>query len=188
MHTLVRRYGLVLAGALAVAPGACGPPPPEPAPPPPQPADPDPDRVAYVRDRLLRNQPLDYDDGRVLRRRPDDRRADDEADLLALGENLDPLLAAFLADPNTGPRRVVRGLEFFQRLPSRPLLRDLAVAHLSHEDPRVRSAALLAVGSVGTEADLAAVLPFLDNVGTGGPRTRPWKPWPRSAAGGRWWR
>lgn len=133
----------------------------------PAPQPPTPERIEWLR-------------GQVIRWKPGS-----EAEVLALGADLDPLMAAFLADPHTDRRRLMRGLEFFQVLPSRPALRELAVAHLAHEDKGVRRAAALAVRSVAAEPDLVALLPLLDSSQTwvasdvvdalarhGGPQTR----------------
>lgn len=71
-------------------------------------------------------------------------------------------MAEFLDHSRTDYRRLVQAVGFFQYLPSRPALRDMAVAHLAHKERGVQSQAVLALGSVAAEADLVATLPLLD--------------------------
>ena len=138
----VRRCGLFLGAVLAAG---CGGPPDlvltqERVPPP----DPPPEEVDWLRRQITKVDPLDRDG---LRER---------------GERVDRLMAAHLAECAGNPPALRRGLRFFQLLPSRPGLRDLAVAHLAHPDQGVRVSALLALETVGAEADLVPALPLLD--------------------------
>lgn len=99
---------------------------------------------------------------RLLIPRP--RKAGEPHPLLLLGDRAFPALEKIITDPTTKPIAVANALSVVKSIPGdRGRFVDLAAERLAHPEVDIRWAAVGVVGRLGGDADLAPVVPLLDD-------------------------